>query len=165
MMTTNLTRLDPFSIFDDMMRSMRSPLSQDVQRNAGFVPAVDAHREDEDLVLAVDLPGVDPEQDLSVELSGRTLTISGERRSRNDAEGLREIRYGRFSRTVTLPAEVAEESISADYTDGVLSVRVSGVYAEEKPRKISITAGTRSEHPGSKDQVKVATDEKQQIAA
>lgn len=143
MLNTSLTRLDPFALFDDVARSLRSPLTESVQRSAGFVPPVDARRDGEDLVLQADLPGIDPEEDVAVELSGRTLTISGERRSEHDAEGMREVRYGSFSRTVTLPADVGEEAISAGYDAGVLTVRVAGVYAEEKPQRIRITTGTQ----------------------
>lgn len=143
MLNTSLTRLDPFALFDDVARSLRSPLAEPVQRSAGFVPPVDARRDGEDLVLQADLPGINPEEDVAVELSGRTLTISGERRSEHDAEGMREVRYGSFSRTVTLPADVGEEAISAGYDAGVLTVRVAGVYAEEKPQRIRITTGTQ----------------------
>nr|WP_246310583.1 Hsp20/alpha crystallin family protein [Nesterenkonia sandarakina] len=113
------------------------------QRQGGFVPAVDAHRDGEDLVLRADLPGVDPEKDVAVELTGRTLTVSGERRSETEAEGLREVRYGSFSRTVTLPGEVSSDAISASYESGVLTVRVTGVYATEQPRKITISSTER----------------------
>ncbi|WP_150460689.1 Hsp20/alpha crystallin family protein [Nesterenkonia ebinurensis] len=159
MTNTTLTRLDPFSVFDDMVRLIRSPLAQEVQRNSRFVPAVDAHRDGENLVLQADLPGIDPENDISVELTGRTLTISGERRSQNEAEGLREVRYGSFSRTVTLPADVDEGSITAEYTHGVLKVVVPGVYAEEKPHRIRILSST-----GETTQVS-GQDEKKEINA
>ncbi|WP_168198668.1 Hsp20/alpha crystallin family protein [Nesterenkonia sp. NBAIMH1] len=117
------------------------PLSQEVQRTSGFVPALDARREEDDLVLAADLPGMDAESDVTVELSGRNLTISGERRSAHEADGLREIRYGTFSRTVSLPSDVDQDSISAGYENGVLTVRVPGVYAEDRPRRIRISTG------------------------
>lgn len=147
-MTTRLTRLDPLSLMDDVFRSMRTPLFDstaftgsrlDSGRDAGFVPAVDAHRDGEDLVLRVDLPGVDPEKDVTVELTGRSLTISGERRDEREAEGLREVRYGSFSRTLTLPQEVSSGSVSADYDAGVLTVTVAGVYSAETPQRIQVT--------------------------
>ena len=103
-------------------------------------------------MLRADLPGIDPENDVSVELSGRTLNISGERCSENDAEGLREVRYGSFSRTVTLPNDVSEENVTADYDAGVLNVRVAGVYAEERPQRIKVTTGVRQTAIGEKDE-------------
>ncbi|GAA1118970.1 Hsp20/alpha crystallin family protein [Nesterenkonia jeotgali] len=143
MINNSLTRLDPFALIDDVFRSVRAPSMDAAQRQAGFVPAVDAHRDGEDLVLRADLPGVDPEKDVAVELTGRTLTVSGERRSETEAEGLREVRYGSFSRTVTLPGEVSSDAISASYESGVLTVRVTGVYATEQPRKITISSTER----------------------
>lgn len=138
---TSITRLDPFSLFDDVFRAVRSPLNDTSAREAGFIPPVDAHRDGEDLVLRADLPGIDPDNDISVELSGRTLTVSGQRRQQSEAEGLREVRYGSFSRTVTLPSEVSYDAVGADYDAGVLTVRVSGVYAQEQPQRIQVTSG------------------------
>ncbi|MCH8559759.1 Hsp20/alpha crystallin family protein [Nesterenkonia sp. LB17] len=145
-MNNSLTRLDPFALIDDVFRSMRTPSMDAAQRQAGFVPAVDAHREGEDLVLRADLPGIDPDKDVAVELTGRTLTVSGERRSETEAEGLREVRYGSFSRTITLPGEVSSDAISATYESGVLTVRVTGVYATEEPRKIQVTSTEREKN-------------------
>lgn len=141
---TSITRLDPFSFFDDLFRGVRSPVNDTTLREAGFVPPVDAHRDGEDLVLRADLPGIDPENDVAVELSGRTLTVSGQRRTHGEAEGLREVRYGSFSRTVTLPGEVTQDAVSADYDNGVLTVRVSGVYAQEQPQRIRVSSGNGS---------------------
>ena len=147
MIHSPLTRLDPFSLLDDVFRAAGAPLADNPRRDVGFVPALDAHRSGDDLVVAVDLPGIDPANDVDVELSnnGRTLTISGERKLTHDAEGLREARYGRFSRTVNLPGEVSQDAISADYDAGVLTVRVPGIYAEEQPRKIHVTSGNHAQ--------------------
>ncbi|GAA4829005.1 Hsp20/alpha crystallin family protein [Garicola koreensis] len=156
MIHTSLTRLDPFSLIDDVFRQARAPLADQSQRASGFVPAIDAHRDGDDLVAAVDLPGIDPENDVAVELSnsGRTLTISGERRTEREAEGLREVRYGSFSRTVNLPEDVSQDAISATYDAGVLTVRVAGIYAEEQPRRIHITAGAGAKQVPAADEGK-----------
>ncbi len=147
MINSTFTRLDPFALVDDFLRQSRIPQFNDQQRTSGFVPAVDAHRDNEDLVASVDLPGVDPANDISVELSngGRTLTVSGERKIRHEAEGFREVRYGSFSRTLHLPEAVQERDISADYESGVLTVRIAGVYAEEQPQKIQVTSNSGSQ--------------------
>lgn len=143
MIHTSLTRLDPFSLIDDVFQHVRTPLTSQAGKPAGYVPAADARREDNDLIIAVDLPGIDPDNDVSVELTngGGTLTVSGERKHHHEAEGLREVRYGRFSRSLNLPEKVSQEVVSADYEAGVLTVRVAGIYAEEQPRKIQITSG------------------------
>ncbi|TLP75818.1 Hsp20/alpha crystallin family protein [Nesterenkonia sphaerica] len=151
MINSTFTRLDPFALVDDFLRQSRMPQFDDEQRRSGFVPPVDARREGEDLVASVDLPGVDPEKDISVELSngGRTLTVSGERKVRHEAEGFREVRYGSFSRTMHLPEAVQDSAISADYESGVLTVRVAGVYAEERPQRIRVTSNAGSQQVGT----------------
>lgn len=154
MIHTTLTRRDPFSLFDDVFRQVRAPLTSNGAADTGFTPAVDAHRDGDDLVAALDIPGVDPQQDVAVELSegGRALTISGERKTRSESQGRREVRYGRFSRTVTLPEAVSQEAVSADYDAGVLTVRVTGVYAEEQARKIQITSHNSAAEIGTAEQ-------------
>lgn len=151
MINSTFTRLDPFALVDDILRQSRMPQFNEHQRRSGFVPPVDARRENEDLVASVDLPGVDPENDISVELSngGRTLTIAGERKVRHEAEGFREVRYGTFSRTLHLPEAVRDSAISADYESGVLTVRVAGVYAEEQPQRIRVTSNSGSQQVNS----------------
>ncbi len=134
-----LNRVDPFTFVEDLFRGFQ-PWFAETSRSQGFVPAVDARREEDDLVMKVDLPGIDPERDVDIELDGRVLTVSGERRAETETEGHREVRYGRFSRSVTLPADVAADAITADYTSGVLTVRVAGAYASQKPAKIRIGA-------------------------
>ena len=70
-------------------------------------PAVEARTKDGELVLRCDLPGVDP-SDIEVSLEGTTLTISGEGRSEREEKGegrrFGEVRYGRFERSLTVPA-------------------------------------------------------------
>src|SRR5690606_20402018 len=52
----------------------------------GFAPAADVYRDGEDLVARFDLPGVDPERDVTVELEGRRLVVRGERRDQRITE-------------------------------------------------------------------------------
>ena len=53
----------------------------------GFAPAADVYREGDDLVARFDLPGVDPERDVTVELEGRRLVVRGERLDQLVVEG------------------------------------------------------------------------------
>lgn len=140
------SRLDPFGEFDALIRRAFPSASEpgDAAPSA-FAPATDLGREGDDAVLALDLPGIDFARDVAVELDGATLTVSGERRSErneNDEKSgrtLREVRYGAFRRTFTLPETVAADQISATYDAGVLTVRVAGVYATTAPAKIAVT--------------------------
>jgi HSP20 family protein len=106
-------------------------------------PAVESFSKEGNWVTRVDLPGVDP-KDIDVSVSGNTLIIraSRERHSeerKNDYE-LREVAYGRFERTVTLPEGVKSDQIKASYQNGVLEVTMPA--PELAGRKIAIETGT-----------------------
>ncbi len=113
------------------------------QSTSAWLPALDVWETDTELVLSFDLPGI-PEDKISVELDDNVLTVSGERERTQEHSGDRfyrfERRFGTFSRSVTLPAGVNEESIKADYRDGVLEIRVPKP-EEPKPKKIQIGSG------------------------
>jgi HSP20 family molecular chaperone IbpA len=136
-MTTVLTR-SPFTTA--FLRDPRSPQSAIAQ---GPVPAADVYREGEDLVARLDLPGVDPATDITVEVEGRKLVVRGERKDQRseESEGRRisEVRFGSFRRTVTLPKAVDGDVVRAAYEAGVLTVTVPGVFAGTTPQRIEVT--------------------------
>ncbi len=75
-------------------------------------------------VLRADIPGVDPDKDLDVRVQDGHLVVRGERKEEEREKYRHEVRYGSFSRSVTLPAGAHVDEISARYQDGVLEVRV-----------------------------------------
>lgn len=89
----------------------------------------DVYTEGEDLVITAAVPGVRPE-DVAVEIEGRRLTVTAERREREAAEGdrylMRGLTAGSFSREFTLPEGTTAEQLTAEVADGLLQVRVSG---------------------------------------
>ncbi len=162
---------DPLSemnrMFDDVFSGlMRRPGGQQrAQQLTEWAPAVDVLQRDGDLVVRAELPGVRPE-DVDITLQNRVLTISGERREEQEEERggyyVRERRRGSFSRSMTLPEGVDEDSIRARYENGVLEVPIEGAAAVREPRRIQVegaagespgaprigTEGTRPESPG-----------------
>ena len=108
-----------------------------------WLPAVDVWETEGELVLSFDLPGI-PEDKIAVELDDNVLTVSGERERTQEHSSERfyrfERRFGTFSRGVTLPAGVNEDTIKAEYRDGVLEVRIPKP-EEPKPKKIQIGTG------------------------
>jgi HSP20 family molecular chaperone IbpA len=110
---------------------------------SGFKPAAEIVKDGDDAIVRVELPGVDVDQDVNVEVDRGRLVIHGEHRDqRSEAkEGrtLREIRYGSFRRSFQLPAHVTGDAITATYDAGVLTVRVTGAYAGTAPQRIEIT--------------------------
>lgn len=118
--------------------------------SSGFNPAAEIVKDGDDAVVRLELPGVDVEKDVNVELDVKNgvsrLVIHGEHRDEHaedkDGRTLREIRYGSFRRSFQLPAHVTGEAVAASYDAGVLTVRVAGAYkdpAGNQPQRIEIT--------------------------
>ncbi len=109
----------------------------------GFTPAAEITQDGDDAVLRVELPGVDVDNDVNVQVEHGRLVIQGERRDEHAEEAngrtLREVRYGSFRRSFQLPAHITSEAVSASYDAGVLTVRVAGAYAGTQPQRIAIS--------------------------
>ena len=105
-----------------------------------WVPAVDVWETDDAVVYAFDLPGL-AKDDISIEFEDGALTVSAKRERTHEVKDDRyfryERRYGTFARTIALPQGVGEDSIGADYRDGVLEVRVRKPELA-KPRRIQV---------------------------
>lgn len=110
---------------------------------SGFKPAAEIVKDGDDAIVRVELPGVDVDQDVNVEVDRGRLVIHGEHRDQRSEEKegrtLREIRYGSFRRSFQLPAHVTGDAITATYDAGVLTVRVTGAYAGNQAQRIEIT--------------------------
>lgn len=92
-----------------------------------WIPAVDLVDAGDNYILEVVLPGLKAD-DINIEASRKSITLSGERPTieyGDDKTVLRrERRYGSFRRVVNLPTAVDHEQVSADYTNGILTVHV-----------------------------------------
>lgn len=104
-----------------------------------FAPEADAAATDNAYVINVELPGVEA-ANVDVSVHDHMLTLKGEKKSEHEEKGktyfFSERRYGSFQRSFRLPPDVAEEDISADFKDGVLTLRVpKRGPAEQKERK------------------------------
>ncbi|MGY1708804.1 Hsp20/alpha crystallin family protein [Geodermatophilus sp. SYSU D00758] len=138
------SRLD--RLFDEWMRTMP------MRRLLGEAPGedvirVDEYRDDDTQVIRAELPGIDPDQDVRLTVSGGMLRIDAERRveERTGDKGYtrRELRYGSFTRTLPLAEGATEDDIRASYKDGVLEIRVpvAPPEARNEPRKIPVEHG------------------------
>ncbi|MCB1290601.1 Hsp20/alpha crystallin family protein [Mycolicibacterium sp.] len=131
---------------DHMLRDLFGPAMQVAGANeafpSGFNPAAEVIKDGEDAVVRLEIPGVDVDRDVKVELDAGRLVISGERRDEHaeNTEGrtVREVRYGSFQRSFAVPAHVNADAITASYDAGVLSVRVRGAYAGSTAQRIAI---------------------------
>jgi HSP20 family protein len=142
------TYWDPFQEMDRLFSSFAGNA-----RQSGGMP-MDLFRTGDHYVLSMDLPGVDPGT-IDVSVEDRTLTIRAERSQRSDTDAqwlVRERPAGTFARQLTVGRGLALDSISASYTDGVLSLTIP-VSENAKPRKIEVshTAGSTSIGQGSSE--------------
>ncbi len=121
-----------------------------------FVPNVDVTETKDSYVLEMDLPGR-AEKDVAIELNDRVLTIASAEEKKAETEEqdaekkdeggseaeekpqylLRERRRSSFSRSFTLPKDIDETGVSANFKNGVLSITIPRK-AEAQPRKITI---------------------------
>lgn len=92
-----------------------------------FAPTLDLSETDERFELQMDIPGMQA-SDIEVQVHGNTVTLSGSRKEEKSDQGKTfhrlERRTGAFSRTISLPCEVSEEKVTAEYAEGVLTVRL-----------------------------------------
>jgi HSP20 family protein len=111
---------------------------------ADMLPALDVRETDDEYVIEVDLPGIDPEQ-TEVLVEGRTVTIRG--RIEEEAEEnrgnylVRERRQGSFLRAVALPGMIDVDKVSTRYQDGQLMITLPKASAS-RARRIAIGNGS-----------------------
>lgn len=126
-------------LFDSFF-GRRGDAGATAQTRRRWVPAMDLVETDDSLVLRADLPGMGRD-DVAVEVKDGVLTVSGERKAEHDerSEGYHRVErtFGRFSRSLEMPQGVDAESVSAEFENGVLEVRIPKP-AEQQPTRIEI---------------------------
>jgi HSP20 family protein len=107
---------------------------------SNWVPSVDIHETDDNIVLKAELPGVDPE-DVEVRVEGNTLYLRGERKLeqnvKDDNYVVLERAYGAFARSFALPSSIDVDKVNAEYKNGVLTLTMPK-REEAKPKTIQI---------------------------
>ncbi|MFE6224908.1 MULTISPECIES: Hsp20/alpha crystallin family protein [unclassified Streptomyces] len=135
-----LMRTDPFRELDRLTQQMLNTTG--TWSRPAAVP-MDAYREGDVYVIMMDLPGVSPDA-IDIDVERNMLTVKAERRPVQKAEDvqmeLSERPLGVFSRQLMLADTLDTEKITADYTAGVLTLRIP-IAERAKPRKISIGSG------------------------
>ncbi len=99
---------------------------------------VEDFREKDKYVLRAELPGLDPEHDVKVNVDRGVLTVEAERSEEKHDKHRTEFRYGALRRSVTLPSTAREDKISARYDKGILEVMVPLGQPETAGRSIPV---------------------------
>nr|MBO2501358.1 Hsp20/alpha crystallin family protein [Thermoanaerobacterales bacterium] len=141
---TELERWNPFEEFDRLHRQLLSwldtwsPLSWPDVTTTAFTPVADVEETDDAYLVELEVPGI-KRDDLDIEVSGRRLSVRGERKEKERVGVLRrrERAVGRFSYELTLPSGIEEDEVEARLDDGVLSIRLPKP-ERERPRRIEI---------------------------
>jgi HSP20 family protein len=131
-----ITRFDPFRLLTDVYLR-----DEDLTARGSWLPLVDIFETSgRDLVIKVELPDVNRE-DVEVTVENNTLTLRGEKKLPAEVkeEQFRRVerRYGAFTRSFTLPNTVDAAKVSAEFKNGVLTVKLP-FKDEAKPRTINV---------------------------
>ncbi|KAI0086207.1 small heat shock protein [Irpex rosettiformis] len=146
----------PFYSYNDFDRlfdeafATRADNSGQVQRSGGpqislglLRPKIDVHEDTKTNLVTTtfELPGL-AKEDVNIDVQNNVLTVSGESKasSEHDENGyaIRERRYGKFSRSVSVPQGIKTEDIKASLENGVLTVTFPKTTPEQTPKKITI---------------------------
>ncbi len=105
-------------------------------------PAINITEDKDKYYVRAELPGMKAE-DINLEVFGRNLAITGERKIPSEGENVRyhrrEREAGRFSRIVTLPGDVDADSVDAKLVNGLLTVAIAKS-AAAKAKQITVKA-------------------------
>lgn len=92
-------------------------------------------------MIRAELPGIDPEKDVHINVKDGMLTIEGKREEHEESDQRSEFFYGRFMRTLSLPSGTSSADIKASYRDGILEIAIPMKETSERSESIPISHG------------------------
>ncbi|MGD8274204.1 MAG: Hsp20/alpha crystallin family protein [Desulfobacterales bacterium] len=109
--------------------------------SAGVFPLINLTEDKDSYYVRAELPGVKGDE-LDIQVTGKNLAISGERKIAAEEEGARyhrrEREAGTFSRMIGLPGEVDTDRVEAKLENGILNIVISKAEVA-KPKQISVS--------------------------
>jgi HSP20 family protein len=148
-MPMSIQRWDPWRDIVSLREAMNSLLEESFVRprpgtsQVAGMP-IDLRETDSGYVVEATLPGAKPE-DVEISVLGDTLRISAQVHDTSEQSGekwlVRERRFGRFERALTLPMQVKSDAATADFRDGVLSISLPKAEVA-RPRSIQVRPST-----------------------
>ena len=123
---------------DDLVeRLMRRPTPAAYQR--AWAPRLDLYETETEYIAVVELPDIDPNE-VTIEIEGDEIAFTGHRAPTSPPQGAEtlqlEIPFGPFERTLTVPSPVDAKQATADFKDGMLTVRLPKL--TEGPTRIQV---------------------------
>lgn len=148
----NLVKWDPFKELEDVSnrlnRIFRRPLARTESGNemlamAEWAPSADVTETDTAYLIKAEIPGVKKE-DVKVTVQNGMLTMQGERKMEKEEKGKKfhriERSYGCFSRSFQVPEDADENSVKAEFKDGMLNITLpKSEKAKSKSINISVS--------------------------
>jgi len=145
----SIVRWDPFRELEDMSDRLNrvfgrsivtKPEGKDAMTTFDWAPSVDVLETAEDFQVKAELPEV-MKEDVKVSVDGGTLRIQGERKQEKEEKGKKwhrvERNYGSFLRTFTLPENIDDAKVQAEFKDGILNVRLPKS-EKAKPKSVEV---------------------------
>jgi len=125
---------------DRLLEHFGEPRWPEVTELGEWVPSLDLSETKDAVVVKLETPGMDP-KDIQLQLHDGALTVKGEKKQEKEEKDERyhrvERSYGAFARSVRLPSAVDASKVTADYKNGVLTVKLP-FREEAKPRTINV---------------------------
>jgi len=144
----SLVRWEPFRELMSLRQAMDRLLEESFVRPSRILglfgeeamPPIDMYQTDKEVVIKAALPGVKPEE-VDVTITGDTLSIKGETKATDEVKRedyiYQEHRYGAFSRSIKLPADLKTDKAEATFENGVLTLTIPRA-EEAKPKTIKV---------------------------
>ena len=149
----NITRWEPSTGLTSLRQAMDRLFEDSFIRPSrlwtglvGEEPAMDIYQTDKDVVVKASLPGINPEE-VDISITGDILTIKGEHKEEQEVKEAdyfrKELSYGTFHRSMTLPVAVKAEKADATFENGVLTITLPKV-EEAKPKQIKVKSKAKA---------------------
>lgn len=155
---TNMVRWDPFS---ELRTTMDRLFDEGFSRPWRFLPVqeqqewafpVEVSESENEVEVKAALPGIDPKE-VDISIANDVLTIRADHREESEEKKKdyyrREIRYGTYHRSLALPVAVDADKANAEFTNGLLHIRMPKAEAL-RPKQIKVTGnGSQAIEAGS----------------
>ena len=123
-MMSNVLRRNPRDVVPDLIDWFEEPFLT-LRPYLGQAIRIEDYTEDGQYVVRAEIAGIDPEKDLEVSVGAGCLSIRAIRSGQVEGKHRSEFRYGSFSRTIELPPGADADSVTADYSGGILTIKLA----------------------------------------